>query len=151
MKYGMVVVLLIASATAQDKLTAKQCRADLGKWVPMFKATYAAAECQGDGRPNCPFVDPIRTLQSAQLVNIATEAEECIKLDSKKKNHFYYERVATRAENIMVMRMANFLAATDQGSKYELWEAKRRAAMSTREKRAMLTTRRESLPLPKRP
>ena len=84
MKYGMVVVLLIASATAQDKLTAKQCRADLGKWVPMFKATYAAAECQGDGRPNCPFVDPIRTLQSAQLVNIATEAEECIKLDSKK-------------------------------------------------------------------
>jgi hypothetical protein len=42
----------------------------------------------------------------------------------------------------MVMRMANFLVATDQGSKYELWEAKRRAAMSTREKRAMLTTRR---------
>ena len=88
MKYGVVVVLLIASAMAQDKLTVKQCRADLDKWVPMFKAMYAAPECQGDGGPNCPFVDPIRTLQSAQLVNIATEAEECTKLDPKKKNHF---------------------------------------------------------------
>src|SRR5437879_3633344 len=128
MKYGVVVVLLIASAMAQDKLTVKQCRADLDKWVPMFKAMYAAPECQGDGGPNCPFVDPIRTLQSAQLVNIATEAEECIKLDSKKKTHFYYERVATRAENVMVMRMANFLVATDQGSKYGLGEAKRGTA-----------------------
>jgi hypothetical protein len=141
MKYSVLVVLLIASAMAQDKLTVKQCRADLDKWVPMFKAMYAAPECLSDGRPNCPFVGPIRTLQSAQLVNIAMEAEECIKLDSKKKNHFYYERVATRAENVMVMRMANFLVATDQRSKYELWEAKHRAATSTREKRAVLSTR----------
>ena len=59
----------------------------------------------------------------AQLVNIGTEAEECIKLDSKKKNHFYYERVAaTKGENDMVIRMADFLVATEQGSKYELWK-----------------------------
>jgi hypothetical protein len=46
MKYGVLVVLLIASAMAQDKLTVKQCRADLEKWVLMFKATYAAPELE---------------------------------------------------------------------------------------------------------
>ena len=65
----------------------------------------------------------LSTRSEAQLVNIGTEAEECIKLDSKKKNHFYYERVAaTKGENDMVIRMADFLVATEQGSKYELWK-----------------------------
>jgi len=74
----------------------------------------------------------LSTRSEAQLVNIGTEAEECIKLDSKKKNHFYYERVAaTKGENDMVIRMADFLVATEQGSKYELWEAKHRTAAST--------------------
>jgi len=127
---GALVVLLIASATAQN-IDGLSSAALIWTNGP-HKATYAAPECQGDGRPNCPFVDPIRTLQSAQLVNIGTEAEECIKLDSKKKNHFYYERVAaTKGENDMVIRMADFLVATEQGSKYELWEAKHRTAAST--------------------
>ncbi len=65
MKYGVVVVLLIASAMAQDKLTVKQCRADLDKLVPMFKAAYENVKAT-----------------VGQIVRLSTRSECCSLLSS---------------------------------------------------------------------
>jgi len=86
----------------------------------MFKAAYADAACKGDGSAACPFVAPIRDLSTGQLTDITFEAEACAKVD---KGHRYdYQRVATRAENIIVMRAGNFLMESGQDTQYIDWE-----------------------------
>jgi hypothetical protein len=97
-----------------------QCRTDLGKWVPMIRAVYASPDCQGDGSPSCPFVEPIRNLSTSDLSRIPFAAESCGKVD--QKNEFMYERVAARAENIVVMRAGQFMLQSGQDGAYHDWE-----------------------------
>jgi c-di-GMP-binding flagellar brake protein YcgR len=54
------------------------------------------------------------------LSKIPFAAEECVKTDPK--NQFMYERVAARAENIIVMRTGQFLVHTRQDGAYVEWE-----------------------------
>ena len=102
-------VLFVASAglAAQDKPTVKQCKANLNEWVSMFKAAYDDPACRGDGSPSCPFAAAIRDLDIGRLVHIPFEAEACAKVNRRRR--YDYQRVATRAENIVVMRTAYFL------------------------------------------
>jgi len=118
-------VVFIASATlvAQDraKPTVQECKADLSKWVPMFKAAYADSSCAGDGTPSCPFAPSIKDLNVGQLSYIVARAEACTKAD-RRRRRYYYQRVATRAENIVVMRTAYFLLSENQTDRYAEWE-----------------------------
>jgi hypothetical protein len=117
-----VFVLLVASAglAAQDKPTVKQCKANLNQWVPMFKAVYEDPACKGDGSPSCPFAAPVRNLDIGELVHIPFEAEACAKVNRRRR--YDYQRVATRAENIVVMRTVYFLKSEDQTDRYIEWE-----------------------------
>jgi len=92
--------------------------------MPMFKAIYAAPECQGDGTVACAFSAPIRNLTSGQLTTIAAEMDSCAKLDAEG-DRYLYQRVATRAENILVMRTAYFLKESNQSAAFAAWESKR--------------------------
>ena len=69
-----LVLLMTASVlNAQDQPTAKQCRANLKTWVPMFKAAYDDPACKGDGSPSCPFAPAIRSLNVVQLIHLPFE------------------------------------------------------------------------------
>ena len=115
-------VLFVASAglAAQDKPTVKQCKANLNEWVTMFKAAYDDPACRGDGSPSCPFAAAIRDLDIGRLVHIPFEAEACAKVNRRRR--YDYQRVATRAENIVVMRTAYFLKSEGQTDLYIEWE-----------------------------
>jgi hypothetical protein len=115
-------VLLVASAglAAQDKPTVKECKAKLNQWVPMFKAVYDDPACKGDRSPSCPFAAAVRNLDTGQLVQIPFEAEACAKVNRRQR--YYYQRVATRAENVVVMRTAYFMRSEDQTDRYIEWE-----------------------------
>jgi len=117
-----MVVLATSIVWAQDapKPTAKECRAELKQWVPMFKAAYADPACVGNGTASCPFAPPVRALRVGQLTDIAFRAEACVKVDARRR--YYYQRVATRAENIVVMRTADFLESENQMQRYAEWE-----------------------------
>jgi len=115
------VLALISTAFSQE---AAQCRADLKMWVPVFKAIYDAPECQGDGTVACAFAAPVKNLTSGQLTTIAAEMDCCAKLDIEG-DRYLYQRVATRAENILVMRTAYFLKESNQSAAFAEWESKR--------------------------
>jgi hypothetical protein len=115
-----IVLVLISPAFAQD---VAQCRADVKTWMPMFKAVYDAPECQGDGTIACGFAAPIKNLTSGQLATVVSEMDSCAKLDTDG-DHYLYQRVATRAENILVMRTAYFLKETNQSAAFAAWESK---------------------------
>ena len=115
-----IVLVLISPAFSQE---GAQCRADLKTWMPMFKAVYDAPECQGDGTVACAFAAPIKNLTSGQLTTIAAEMDSCAKLDADG-DRYLYQRVATRAENILVMRTAYFLKESNQSAAFAKWEAK---------------------------
>jgi hypothetical protein len=121
----IVAMALLMSATvlaAQDQ--AKQCRANLKQWASMFKAAYDDPACKGDGSPSCPFAPAIRSLNVTELIQMPFEAEACIKTD--RRHRYDYERVAARAENILVMRTAYFLKTSNQMEDYVEWESRQR-------------------------
>jgi hypothetical protein len=115
-----IVLVLISPAFAQE---GAQCRAELKTWLPMFKAIYDAPECQGDGTVACAFAAPVKNLTSGQLTTIADEMDSCAKLDIEG-DRYLYQRVATRAENILVMRTAYFLKESNQSAAFAAWESK---------------------------
>jgi hypothetical protein len=115
-----ILLVFISPAFAQE---AAQCRADLKTWMPLFKAVYDVPECQGDGTVACAFAAPIKNLTSGQLTTIADEMDSCAKLDAEG-DRYLYQRVATRAENILVMRTAYFLKETNQSAAFAKWEEK---------------------------
>lgn len=119
----LLILLFITPSLSQEPITVAQCRAKLKAWVPMFKAVYDAPECQGDGTVGCAFSDPIRNLTSGQLATIVADADGCAKLDADG-DRYSYQRVATRAENILVMRAAYFLKETNQSAAFAAWESK---------------------------
>lgn len=118
----VVLAMLVASAAlvAQDRPTVQECRADLSKWVPMFKAVYADSACAGDGTLSCPFAPPIKDLNVGQLNSLVARAEDCTKVDQHRR--YFYQRVATRAENIVVMRTGYFLKSENQTDRFAEWE-----------------------------
>jgi len=91
--------------------------------MPMFKAIYDGPECQGDGTVACAFAAPVKNLTSGQLTTIVAEMDSCAKLDAEG-DRYSYQRVATRAENILVMRTAYFLKETNQSAAFAAWESK---------------------------
>jgi len=119
----LLILLFIPAALSQEPRTVAQCRAKLGAWVPMFKAVYDAPECRGDGTITCAFAAPIRSLTSGQLATVVAEADGCAKLDADGER-YSYQRVATRAENILVIRTAYFLKETNQSTAFAAWESK---------------------------
>jgi hypothetical protein len=119
----LLILLFVSPALSQEPMTVAQCRAKLEAWVPMFKAVYDAPECHGDGTVACAFSAPIRNLTSGQLATIVAEADGCAKLDADG-DRYSYQRVATRAENILVVRTAYFLKETNQSAAFAAWESK---------------------------
>jgi hypothetical protein len=115
-----IVLVLISPAFAED---VAQCRADLKTWMPMFKAVYDVPECRDDGTVACAFAAPVKNLTSGQLTTIAAEMDSCAKLDIEG-DRYLYQRVATRTENILVMRTAYFLKETNQSAAFAAWESK---------------------------
>jgi hypothetical protein len=77
----------------------------------MFKAAYADPACAGDGTASCPFAPPIKDLNVGHLTDIAFRAEACVKVDARRR--YSYQRVATRAENISVLRTVYFLKSRE--------------------------------------
>ena len=118
---ALVLLMTASILNAQDQPTAKQCRANLKTWVPMFKAAYDDPACKGDGSPSCPFAPAIRSLNVVQLIHLPFEAEACVKAD--RRHRYDYERVAARAENVLVMRTAYFLKASNRMDDYVEWES----------------------------
>jgi hypothetical protein len=116
-----IVLIFVSPVIGQD---IAQCRADLKAWMPMFKATYDAPECRGDGTVASPFAAPVKDLTSGRLTSIVYEMDSCAKLDTEG-DHYLYQRVATRAENILVMRTGYFLKETGQADAYAKWESER--------------------------
>jgi hypothetical protein len=96
---GVFIVLVFISSAFSQEIA--QCRSDLEMWMPMFKAIYDAPECQGDGTVACAFAAPVKNLTSGRLTTIAAEMDSCAKLDAEG-DRYTYQRVATRAENILV-------------------------------------------------
>lgn len=119
----LILLFVYPALSPAQEPTIVQCRAKLSTWVTMFKAVYDAPECHGDGTEACPFAAPIKGLTSGQLTHIVSEADSCAKLDADG-DRYSYQRVATRAENILVMRTAYFLNDTDQATAYAAWESK---------------------------
>jgi hypothetical protein len=115
-----IVLVLISPVFAQE---VAQCRADLKTWMPMFKAAYDTPACQGDGTVACAFAAPIKNLTSGQLTTVSAEMDTCAKLDAQG-DRYLYQRVATRAENVLVMRTAYFLKETNQSAAFAEWESK---------------------------
>jgi len=119
----LAFVLLVASGLAaqEPKPTRAECRAHLQVWLPLFRDAYGSSACNGDGTHACPFASGLRTLSTSELLDIPTQAEACIAVD---KRHKGYGWVATRAENVIVMRAGYFFQDTDQTDAYERWEQK---------------------------
>ena len=116
----LVLVLLVASGTAQEaKPTRAECRAHLQTWLPLFRDAYDSPACAGDGTDACPFSAELRNLSTHELLDIPALAESCIAVD---KQHKGYGWVATRAENVVVMRAGYFFQDTDQTDAYIRWE-----------------------------
>jgi hypothetical protein len=61
----------------------------------------------------------VRLFISSELLDIPPLAEMCIAVD---KQHKGYGWVATRAENVIVMRAGYFFRDTDQMDAYIQWE-----------------------------
>jgi len=118
-----IVLVLISPVFAQE---VAQCRADLKTWVPMMKATFDSKACKGDGTVACPFAAPIKNLTSGQLTTIVAEMDACAKADAEG-DRYAYQRVATRVENIIVMRTAYFLKETNQSAAFAAWETRHSA------------------------
>jgi hypothetical protein len=116
----VLVLILISPVLSQE---AAQCSADLKAWVPMFKVTYDSPECKADGTVACAFAAPIKNLTSGQLTTIVAEMDSCAKVDAEG-DHYLYQRVATRAENVVVLRTAYFLKDTNQSAAFVAWESK---------------------------
>jgi len=106
-----------------EQATIMQCRAKLNTWVPVFKAVYDSPECQGDGTVACPFSAPIKDYTVGQLVTSVEEFDGCAKTDTEG-DRYKYQRVASRAQNIIVMRTAYFLKETNQSAAFAEWESK---------------------------
>jgi hypothetical protein len=120
LRIAFIVLVFVSTALGQD---IAHCRTDLNTWMPMFKATYNAPECRGDGTVACAFATPIKNLTSGQLTTIVSEMDSCAKSDTKGDNYLY-QRVATRAENVVVLRTAYFLKDTNQSAAFAAWESK---------------------------
>ena len=118
-----IVLIFVSPVIGQD---IAQCRADLKAWMPMFKATYDAPECRGDGTVACPFAAPVKDLTSGRLTSIVYEMDSCAKSDTDG-DRYLYQRVATRAENVVVLRTAYFLKETGQSDAFAAWEARHSA------------------------
>lgn len=123
LKGVFIALVFISPAFCSGAQEVSQCRVDLKAWVTMFKAVYDAPECQGDGTVACAFSASIKNLTSGQLTTIVAEADGCAKLDADG-DRYNYQRVATRAENILVMRTAYFLKETNQSAAFAAWESK---------------------------
>jgi len=115
-----IVLIFVSPVIGQD---IAQCRADLKTWVPMFKVTYDSPECKADGTVACAFAAPIKNLTSGQLTTIVSEMDGCAKSDTDG-DRYLYQRVATRAENVVVLRTAYFLKETNQSAAFAAWEAR---------------------------
>ncbi len=123
MRVALVFVLLVASATAQEaKPTRAECRAHLQVWLPLFRDAYSSPACNSDS-PVCPFSAGLRTLSTHELLDIPPQAEACIFVDRHRKG---YAWVATRAENVIVMRAGYFFKDADLVDDYIRWENIRR-------------------------
>jgi hypothetical protein len=122
-KLMLFVVLVLASSTFGEQPTPKECKAGPAKWVPMFKAAYDDPACKGDGSEACPFVLPVREFTTTQLTDLVSQADGCAKVDTH--NRYLYQRVATRAENIIVMRTGYFLRESGQEEKFAEREGKK--------------------------
>jgi hypothetical protein len=122
----LVLVLLVASGTAQEaKPTRAECRAHLQVWLPLFRDAYGSPACNGDS-PVCPFAAGLRTLSTHELLDIPPQAEACIFADRHRKG---YAWVATRAENVIIMRAGYFFQDADLVDDYIRWEDKQRGVM----------------------
>lgn len=87
-------------------------------WLPLFSDTYGSPACNGDS-PACPFAAGLRTLSTHELLDIPVKAEACIAVDRRHKG---YGWLATRAENIIIMRAGYFFQDADQTDDYIRWE-----------------------------
>ena len=126
---GVALATSIVWAQDAPNPTAKECREELKQWIEMFTAAYADPACVGNGTTSCPFAPPLRALRVGQLTDIAFRAEACVKVD--KRYRYYYQRVATRAENIVVMRTADFLTSDNQMERYAEWESSQQQQTTT--------------------
>ena len=120
---SLVLVSLVPPALAQD---VTQCRADLTKWLPVFRAVNNTPECQGAGSAACPFSDPVKDLTGSQLLRIMREMDGCAKLDAEG-DRYTYQRVSTRAASVVIQRMGYFFEDTKQTERYSVWEEKHAA------------------------
>lgn len=122
----LAVVLMFGSLSfAQDapKPTVRECRANLSRWLPLFRDAYGSSACNGDGTHACPFAAGLRTLSTDELLDIPPQAEACIFADRHRKG---YAWVAIRSENVIVMRAGYFFQDTDQMDAYIRWEDRQR-------------------------
>ena len=120
--FALVFVASALFAQDQPKPTVKACRANLKQWIPLFRDAYGSPACNGDS-PACPFAAGLRTLSTHELLDIPPQAEACIFADRHRKG---YAWVATRAENVIVMRTGYFFQDADIVDDYIRWEEKQR-------------------------
>jgi hypothetical protein len=71
------------------------------------------------GSSACPFATGPRAMSTDELLDIPPLAQACIFVDRHLK---VYAWVATRAENVIVMRTGYFFQDTDQTDAYIRWE-----------------------------
>jgi hypothetical protein len=88
----------------------------------LFRHAYGSPACNGDS-PACPFAAGLRTLSTSELLDIPAQAEACIFADRHRKG---YAWVATRSENVIVMRAGYFFQDADQMDAFIRWEDKQR-------------------------
>ena len=125
---ALTVLMFACSLFAQDaqpkplKPTVRECRANLSRWLPLFRDAYGSPACNGDS-PACPFAAGLRALSTHELLDIPPLAEECIFADRHRKG---YAWVTVRAENVIVMRTGYFFQDTDQMDAYIRWEDRQR-------------------------
>lgn len=121
MRVVLVLILLVASGTAQAKPSRAACRTNLKQWMEMFKAADRDPACAGDGSsPSCPFVPAIRGLDILQLIHMPGEIESCLAVDRHRR--YEYQWVLSQTENLMMRRIAFYLIAKDEMDDYAEWE-----------------------------
>jgi hypothetical protein len=128
---AFVLVLIASALSAQEPKhkppTVKECRAHLRVWLPSFSDAYGSPACNSDSLA-CPFAAGLRTLSTHELLDIPPQAEACIFADRHRKG---YAWVATRAENVIVMRAGYFFRDADLVDDYIRWEDRQRGITPT--------------------
>jgi hypothetical protein len=92
----------------------------------LFRDAYGSPACNSDSLA-CPFAAGLRTLSTHELLDIPPQAEACIFADRHRKG---YAWVATRAENVIVMRAGYFFRDADLVDDYIRWEDRQRGIVN---------------------